>query len=128
MSLTEADLEKVGITSIGAKKKIINGIQKLKTSAQTYSSNKELGDKDSIPNRCPNCGEFWGIQKETSGAGNTLGKAVIGGILLGPLGAVGGAAFGNKTVKYFCNKCGFQKEYKSSLVKGAVKGIKNMFK
>lgn len=46
---------------------------------------------------------------------------------LGPIGAIGGAAFGNKTV-YICTKCGFRKQYKSSLVKGAVTSIKNMLK
>lgn len=127
MSLTEVDLERIGIESIGARKKILNGIQKLKTSAQTYINTKETADRTAIPNRCPNCGEFWSVQKENSGAGNTLGKALIGGILLGPIGAIGGAAFGNKSVTYICNKCGFKKEYKSSLVKGATKGIKEIF-
>lgn len=70
---------------------------------------------------------MWGMAKENAGAGNTLGKALIGGLLLGPIGAVGGAAFGNKTTVYICNKCGFKKQYKSSLVKGAVSSIKNMF-
>lgn len=126
MTLSESDLDKIGIESIGAKKKILNGIQKLKTTASTYTGTQELATKDSIPNRCPNCGEIWGIAKENTGAGNTLGKALIGGLLLGPIGVVGGAAFGNKTVVYMCNKCGFRKEYKSSLVKGAAKGIKDM--
>ena len=84
--------------------------------------------KEGIPNRCPKCGEIWGLAKENTGAGNTLGKALIGGLLLGPIGIVGGAAFGNKTTTYICNKCGFKKEYKSSLVKNAASGIKNMFK
>ena len=127
MTLTENDLDKIGIESIGAKRKILNGIQKLKTTASTFTNTQELATKDSIPNRCPNCGEIWGIEKENSGAGNTLGKALVGGLLLGPIGVIGGAAFGNKTVVFLCNKCGFRKEYKSSLVKGAAKSIKDMF-
>lgn len=128
MTLTESDLEKIGIESIGAKKKIINGIQKLKTSASTFSATQEISEKESIPNRCPNCGNIWGMENETSGAGNTLGKALVGGLLLGPLGVIGGAAFGNKTVTYICKKCGFKKEYKSSIVKTAARGVRNIFK
>lgn len=128
MTLTEFDLEKIGIESIGAKKKIINGIQKLKTSASTFSATQEISEKESIPNRCPNCGNIWGMENETSGAGNTLGKALVGGLLLGPLGVIGGAAFGNKTVTYICKKCGFKKDYKSSIVKTAARGVKNIFK
>lgn len=128
MSLTEADLEKLGIESIGAKKKILNGVQKLKTTANTYTANKEVGNRSEIPNHCPNCGEFWGLQKENSGAGNTLGKALLGGLVLGPIGAIGGAAFGNKSITYVCSKCGFKKEYKSSVVKNAAQGIKKIFK
>lgn len=128
MTLTESDLEKIGIESIGAKKKIINGIQRLKTSASTFSANQEISEKESIPNRCPNCGNIWGMENETSGAGNTLGKALVGGLLLGPLGVIGGAAFGNKTVTYICKKCGLKKDYKSSIVKTAARGVKNIFK
>lgn len=128
MTLTESDLEKIGIESIGAKKKIINGIQKLKTSASTFFATQEISEKESIPNRCPNCGNIWEMGNETSGAGNTLGKALVGGLLLGPLGVIGGAAFGNKTVTYICKKCGFKKDYKSSIVKTAARGVKNIFK
>lgn len=128
MTLTESDLEKIGIESIGAKKKLVNGIQKLKTSASAFSATQEISEKESIPNRCPNCGNIWGMENETSGAGNTLGKALVGGLLLGPLGVIGGAAFGNKTVTYICKKCGFKKDYKSSIVKTAARGVKNIFK
>ena len=128
MTLTENDLDKIGIDSIGTKRKLLNGIQKLKTSASTYTATKELTTKEGIPNRCPHCGESWGMAKENTGAGNTLGKALVGGLLLGPIGAIGGAAFGNKTTTYICNKCGFKKEYKTSLVKNAATSLKNMFK
>lgn len=128
IGLTESDIENLDGVSIGGKKKILNAIQKLKSSENTFASKKELTDKDAIPSRCPKCGAIWGMAKENTGAGNALGKALIGGFLLGPIGAVGGAAFGNKTTVYICNKCGFRKEYKSSLVKGVAKSIKNVFK
>lgn len=128
VGLTESDLDKMELLSVGGKKKILNAVQKLKSSEDTYVAKKELTGKEGIPTRCPKCGEIWGIAKENTGAGNTLGKALVGGLLLGPLGVVGGAAFGNKTTVYICNKCGFKKEFKSSLVKDAAAGIKNMFK
>lgn len=128
MTITESDLDKIGIDSIGTRRKILNGIQNLKTSSSAYTAGKEFSSKDGIPNRCPNCGEIWGKAKENTGAGNTLGKALVGGILLGPIGAIGGAAFGNKTTVYICNKCGFKKEYKSNLIANTAKGIKNLFK
>lgn len=128
IGITETDLDKLDLLSAGAKKKILNAVQKLKSTEDTYTAKKELTGKEGIPNRCPKCGEIWGMAKENSGAGNTLGKALVGGLLLGPLGVIGGAAFGNKTTVYICNKCGFKKEYKSSLAKGAVNSIKNMLK
>lgn len=132
MTLKENDLDKLGIESMGSKRKLLNAIQNLKTYASANTATKEFATKDGIPNRCPNCGEIWGMAKENTGAGNTLGKALVGGFFLGPIGAIGGAAFGTKTVVYICNKCGFKKEYKMSLVKNAassaVNGIKKIFK
>ena len=128
IGLTASDLDRLEVLGRGEKSKILSAVQKLKSENNVYAAKKELAGKDDIPNRCPNCGEIWSMAKENTGAGNTLGKALIGGLLLGPIGAVGGAAFGNKTTVYICTKCGFRKEYKSSLVKGAVNGIKNMFK
>lgn len=130
ITLTASDLPNLGIESLGGQKKLLNAIQKLKSfnSTNTYNAAKEqVGTSSEIPSRCPRCGEIWGKDKENSGAGNTLGKAVVGGLLLGPLGAIGGAAFGNKTTVYICRKCGFRKEYKSSIVKNAANGIKGMF-
>lgn len=131
MTLKEDDLDKIGIDTIGTKRKLLNGIENLKTYASANTATKEFASKDAIPNRCPHCGEIWGMAKENTGAGNTLGKALVGGIFLGPIGALGGAAFGTKTVVYICNKCGFKKEYKMSLVKNAAKsavnGIKGLF-
>ena len=110
IGIKETDLDKLDLLSAGAKKKILNAVQKLKSTEDTYTAKKELTGKEGIPNRCPKCGEIWGMAKENSGAGNTLGKALVGGLLLGPLGVIGGAAFGNKTTVYICNKCGFKKE------------------
>lgn len=128
IGLTESDIENLDVVSVGGKKKILNAVQKLKSSENTFAAKKELTNKDAIPNCCPKCGAIWGMAKENTGAGNALGKALIGGFFLGPIGAIGGAAFGNKTTIYICNKCGFRKEYKSSLVKGVAKSIKNVFK
>ena len=67
------------------------------------------------PYACPICGagffEGWGPQqtyKETLSAG----KALAGGILAGPVGAVVGASMGKKMVIYACKKCGFSQTYK----------------
>lgn len=116
--MTASDLDRLEVFGGGEKSKILSAVQKLKSANNVYAAKKELAGKDGIPNRCPNCGEIWSMAKENTGAGNTLGKALIGGLLLGSIGAVGGAAFGNKTTVYVCTKCDFRKEYKSSLVKG----------
>ena len=87
--------------------------------------NKE--DNSSVLDQCPYCGAVLEKENETSGAGDTLGKAIVGGLLLGPLGAVGGAAFGSKKIVCVCRKCGFRKEYKDSVEKNEIKEIKNIF-
>lgn len=63
------------------------------------------------PFKCPMCGEIaqW-KQVDKSRKGFSLGKAAVGGILLGPVGLLGGALGKNKTY-YCCGKCGFQHEY-----------------
>ncbi|MDY4934018.1 MAG: hypothetical protein UDN36_00465 [Christensenellales bacterium] len=65
----------------------------------------------SAPARCPMCGEslMW-KQVDTQKKGFSVGKAALGGILLGPVGLIGGA-LGKKKVWYACGKCGFQHEY-----------------
>ena len=42
--------------------------------------------------------------------GFSVGKAAFGGVLLGPLGLLGGA-LGKKKSTYYCGKCGFSHEY-----------------
>ena len=65
----------------------------------------------SAPARYPMCGEslMW-KQVDTQKKGFSVGKAALGGILLGPVGLIGGA-LGKKKVWYACGKCGFQHEY-----------------
>ena len=65
----------------------------------------------SAPARCPMCGEtlMW-KQVDTQKKVFSVGKAALGGILLGPVGLIGGA-LGKKKVWYACGKCGFQHEY-----------------
>lgn len=63
------------------------------------------------PNRCPMCGEYdkW-IKVDESKSGFSVGKAAVGGLLLGPIGLLGGG-LGKKKQCYACGKCGFQHEY-----------------
>ena len=63
------------------------------------------------PKQCPMCGEKekW-ILVDTSKKGFSVGKAAVGGILLGPVGLIGGA-LGKKKRCYCCGRCGFQHEY-----------------
>lgn len=63
------------------------------------------------PNKCPMCGEILLWKKvDTQKKGFSVGKAAIGGILLGPVGLLGGA-LGKKKSFYVCGKCGFQHEF-----------------
>lgn len=63
------------------------------------------------PNRCPMCNEFLHWKKiDTANKGFSVGKAAVGGLLLGPVGLVGGA-LGKKKESWCCGKCGFQHEY-----------------
>ena len=66
-----------------------------------------------VPSKCPMCGESVNWKKvDQQNKGFSVGKAAIGGILLGPIGLIGGA-LGKKTVFYYCGKCGFNHEYKA---------------
>jgi tellurium resistance protein TerD len=57
------------------------------------------------------CGEkeLW-KKVDTQKKGFSVGKAVVGNVLFGPVGLVGGA-LGKKKVFYACGKCRFQHEY-----------------
>lgn len=66
-----------------------------------------------VPEQCPACNSVdgWkcvGVQKK----GFSLGKAAVGGLLLGPVGLLGGA-MGKKTLIYYCTDCGYTGEYKT---------------
>ena len=63
------------------------------------------------PIKCPMCGEIIKCVKvDETKKGFSVGKAAVGGLLLGPVGLVGGA-LGKKKQCYACGKCGFQHEY-----------------
>ena len=65
----------------------------------------------SAPRKCPMCGEFVNWKKvDTAKKGFSVGKAAVGGVLLGPVGLIGGA-LGKKKSSYYCGKCGFNHEY-----------------
>lgn len=64
------------------------------------------------PLKCPMCGEKAKWKKvDTQNKGFSVGKAAVGGLLLGPIGLVGGA-LGKKKSSYYCGSCGFNHEYK----------------
>ena len=72
----------------------------------------ELPQGNSIPTRCPICGEKEGwVLLENNRKGFSAGKALLGGVLFGPIGLVAGA-LGKKTTTFYCKRCGFQHEYK----------------
>ena len=63
------------------------------------------------PAKCPMCNEVIMWKKvDQSKKGFSVGKAAVGGLLLGPVGLVGGA-LGKKKVYFCCGKCGFEHEY-----------------
>ncbi len=63
------------------------------------------------PSNCPMCSEIikWKKVDETK-KGFSVGKAALGGFLLGPVGLLGGA-LGKKKTSYYCGNCGFGHEY-----------------
>lgn len=63
------------------------------------------------PSSCPMCGNFTKWNKvDSKNEGFSVGKALAGGILLGPVGLIGGA-LGKPKVVYCCGNCGFQMTY-----------------
>lgn len=65
------------------------------------------------PYCCPSCGNVgtW-KQVDESNKGFSIGKAAVGGALIGPIGLLGGA-LGKKTATYYCQNCGFRNDYKA---------------
>jgi len=68
--------------------------------SQKQTASVVILEEDEI--KCPRCGST-SFQVTKQGFG--FGKAAVGGILLGPVGLVGGAIGSNK-IKRICNKCG----------------------
>ena len=58
--------------------------------------------------RCPKCKSTNIEPLGSSKKSLSVGKAVVGGVLLGPLGAAGGAMLGKKgKTTMFCRDCGY---------------------
>ena len=63
------------------------------------------------PDKCPMCGEQLKWKNvDTQKKGFSVGKAVAGCLLVGPVGLIGGA-LGKKKKFYYCGTCNFQHEY-----------------
>lgn len=56
--------------------------------------------------KCPNCTVFFMRPIGERTGGFSGGKAVVGAVLLGPLGLLGGT-LGKKKVTYKCTGCGY---------------------
>lgn len=63
------------------------------------------------PSKCPMCdSSFEWVEIDQDRKGFSVGKAAVGGVLLGPIGLAAGV-LGKKKVLYKCRKCGFSHEY-----------------
>ena len=66
------------------------------------------------PENCPSCGapfrDGWSYVGDSNG-GVSVGKAALGAIIAGPVGAVLGGISGKKKYNFYCNHCGFSSQY-----------------
>lgn len=63
------------------------------------------------PKKCPVCGSKEFIKVDKDKKGFSMGKAVTGSILLGPVGLLAGG-LGKKQVTMFCKECNFAHDYR----------------
>lgn len=63
------------------------------------------------PYFCPVCNsDSWQKVSPAQNSGFSVGKAAVGGILLGPIGIAAGA-LGKKRAMWHCYKCGYSAEF-----------------
>lgn len=73
------------------------------TSAAHGAGGKDMGKKI----KCPNCGSLNFEAVASSKKSLSLGKGIVRGVLLGLIGAVGGAMLGKKgKTTFVCHDCG----------------------
>ena len=64
------------------------------------------------PKFCPMCHKFGSLKRvDKTRKGLSAGKAIVGGVLIGPIGSIVGASMGKKKATYVCKNCGFEHEY-----------------